>query len=141
MAYRNPIVPGFHPDPSVCVVGDTFYLATSSFEYFPGVPIYASTDLVTWRRVGHALTRASQLPMRTVEASGGVFAPTLRHHRGRWYLATCCTYKMVPRTGFEVLPTARGFYVWTDDIAGAWSDPVFFDATGIDQDVSRLLYS
>ena len=61
--YRNPIIPGFYPDPSVCRVGDHFYLVTSSFEYFPGVPIFRSDDLLNWEQIGHCLTRPSQLPL------------------------------------------------------------------------------
>ena len=57
MQYQNPILPGFHPDPSICRVGDDFYLVTSSFEYFPGLPIYHSRDLVHWEQIGHCLTR------------------------------------------------------------------------------------
>lgn len=90
MPASNPIIPGFNPDPSVCVVGDDIFLATSTFEYFPGVPIYHSKDLVNWKLIGHALNRPSQLYMRTEVAGGGIFAPTLRYHNGRWYMTTCC---------------------------------------------------
>jgi alpha-N-arabinofuranosidase len=90
MPASNPIIPGFNPDPSVCVVGDDFFLATSTFEYFPGVPIYHSKNLVDWDLIGHALNRPSQLYMRTEVAGGGIFAPTLRYHAGRWYMTTCC---------------------------------------------------
>jgi len=68
--FRNPILPGFYPDPSLCRVADDYYLATSSFEYFPGVPIFHSRDLVHWRQVGHALTRPSQLPLEGAKSSG-----------------------------------------------------------------------
>ena len=77
--YANPVIPGFHPDPSIVRVGDDYYLATSSFEYFPGVPIFHSRDLTHWRQIGHALTRASQVPLATAKSSEGIFAPTLRH--------------------------------------------------------------
>ena len=76
--YTNPVLSGFHDDPSVCRVGDDYYLATSSFEYFPGVPIYHSKGLVHWRQIGHALTRASQLSMAHTRSSQGIYAPTLR---------------------------------------------------------------
>lgn len=89
----NPILPGFNPDPTICRVGKDYYLATSTFEYFPGVPIYHSRDLVNWKVIGHALNRPSQLNMRTTDPGGGVWAPTLRHHRGRWYMAACCVWK------------------------------------------------
>jgi hypothetical protein len=84
----NPIIPGFNPDPSICCVGADFFVATSTFEFFPGVPIYHSTDLINWRLLGHALNRASQLNMRAVPFSGGIWAPTLRHHEGRFYMIT-----------------------------------------------------
>lgn len=86
----NPIIPGFNPDPSVCRVGSDYYLATSTFEFFPGVPIYHSKDLVNWKLIGHALNRPSQLYMRTEVAGAGIFAPTLRYWKGRWYMTTCC---------------------------------------------------
>lgn len=120
MNYRNPIVPGFHPDPSICRVGADFYLATSSFEYFPGVPIFHSRDLVHWRPIGHALTRPSQLPLTEKAASQGIYAPTLRHHNGRFYLIT------------TLIPEVLNFFVWTTDPVGEWSDPVIVDQPGID---------
>src|SRR5687768_10749016 len=86
--FQNPILPGFHPDPSVCRVGDDYYLVTSSFEYFPGVPIFHSKDLTSWRQIGHVLTRASQLPLQGAGSSKGIFAPTLRHHDGTFYVVT-----------------------------------------------------
>src|SRR5258708_4267935 len=87
-SYRNPVLSGFHADPSICRVGDDFYLVTSSFEYFPGVPVYHSRDLVHWRQVGHALTRASQLPLAGQKSSKGIFAPTIRYHDGTFYMIT-----------------------------------------------------
>jgi hypothetical protein len=86
--YRNPVIPGFHPDPSVVRVGDDFFLVTSSFEFFPGVPIFTSRDLVHWRQLGHVLTRESQLPLQKARPSGGIYAPTLRHHGGTFYVIT-----------------------------------------------------
>ncbi|MDR6974246.1 hypothetical protein J2X68_000924 [Streptomyces sp. 3330] len=122
----RPVVPGFHPDPSVCRVGDVYYLANSSFEYAPGVPIHRSTDLRTWEHVGHALERPSQLPLEGVWASGGVLAPTLRHHDGRfWMISTLLTAE------------PRVFLVTAEDAAGPWSDPVWIpDARGIDPDIA-----
>ena len=72
MRYQNPVIPGFHPDPSVCRVGEDYYLVTSSFEFFPGVPIFHSRDLVHWRQLGHVLTRPSQLPLEKCGASAGM---------------------------------------------------------------------
>jgi xylan 1,4-beta-xylosidase len=120
MHYTNPILPGFHPDPSVCRVGADFYLVTSTFEYFPGVPIYHSRDLVHWRRIGHCLTRDSQLPLEGAGASGGIFAPTLRYHEGRFYMVTTNTTR------------GSNFLVWTEDPAGEWSEPVWIPDGGID---------
>ena len=93
--FRNPVIPGFHPDPSVCRVGDEYFLAVSSFTYFPGVPIFRSPDLVDWTQVGNALDRPSQLDLRGTEAftSGGVFAPTIRYHDGRFWMITTVVHR------------------------------------------------
>ena len=69
---HNPIIAGYHPDPSICRVGDTFYLVNSTFEFFPGVPIYTSKNLVDWRLIGHCLTRDSQLMLQNCKPSGGI---------------------------------------------------------------------
>lgn len=105
--YRNPVLPGFNPDPTVCRVGDDYYLATSTFEYFPGVPIYHSRDLVNWKLIGHALNRPSQLELRTVEPGAGICAPTLRYHEGRWYMTTVAIFRRSKRTDFEVSITQQ----------------------------------
>src|SRR5262249_7634732 len=86
--FPNPVLPGLPPAPSVCRVGRDFYLACSSFEYSPGAPISHSRDLVSWRPLGHALTRGSQLDLTGVPSSGGMYAPTLRHHDGTFFLVT-----------------------------------------------------
>jgi alpha-N-arabinofuranosidase len=120
-SYRNPVIPGFHPDPSIVRVGEDFYLVTSSFEFFPGVPIFTSRDLVHWRQLGHVLTRESQLPLQKARPSGGIYAPTLRHHRGTFYVITTNV-----DGGGNFLVTAR-------DPAGPWSEPVWLpDFGGID---------
>jgi alpha-N-arabinofuranosidase len=135
--YRNPVIPGFHPDPSVCRRGDDYYLVTSSFEYFPGVPLFHSTDLVNWRQVGHCLTRTSQLDLRGVPSSAGIWAPTIREHDGRFFMITT----LVEQANFTNAPgewraedwiVARQFLVTADDPAGEWSDPVWIDGAGID---------
>ncbi|KAK8184719.1 glycosyl hydrolase [Phyllosticta citribraziliensis] len=133
--YDNPVLRGFHPDPSVVRVGSDFFVVTSSFEYFPGVPIYHSKDLVNWRLIGHALTRKSQLDIRTPEVGGGVWAPTLRWHDGVFYVATACFDRYRPQADDRVWP--RGFYVKTADIwdSSSWSDPIYFDVAGFDQDL------
>jgi len=118
--FKNPVLPGFHPDPSVCRVGADFYLVTSSFEYFPGVPIFHSRDLVHWRKLGHCLDRVEQLPLAGAPASAGVWAPTLRHHRGVFYMTTT---NMTAGGNFIVTAAAP---------EGPWSDPVFVAQPGID---------
>ncbi len=119
MKYKNPIIKGFHPDPSVCRVGDDYYLATSTFEYFPGIALFHSRDLVNWEPIGHCLTRPEQLDYSCFESSGGIWAPTVRYYGGRFY----------------VTATADGMgnmILHTDDIYGEWSNPVWVDMGGID---------
>ncbi|MDR2566341.1 MAG: glycoside hydrolase family 43 protein [Bifidobacteriaceae bacterium] len=118
--FANPVIPGFHPDPSVCRVGDTFYLVTSSFEYYPGIPIFASTDLVNWRQIGHCLNRPSQLDLSAAGPSGGLFAPTIRWHDGIFFM----TVTNVSGGGHLIVHAV--------DPAGPWSDPVWVDQNGID---------
>ncbi|KAK2740028.1 xylosidase [Colletotrichum kahawae] len=138
--FRNPIIPGFAPDPSVVFVDGVFYLATSSFHVFPGIPIYASTDLQEWKHIGNAINRKEQLSLERAEtavmpldtgnimvSSAGLFAPTIRHHEGRFYVI--CT-NALRRDGKFCL---ENFYVSTADIwAGEWSDPIYFPFHGID---------
>lgn len=119
-SYRNPVIPGFYPDPSVCRVGEDYYLVTSTFEFFPGVPVFHSRDLVHWEQIGHALTRASQLPLREAPPSGGIYAPTIRYHDGVFYMVT------------TNVSYGGNFYVTATDPAGPWSDPIYVDQAGID---------
>ena len=86
MNITNPILPGFFPDPSIVRVGEDYYIANSSFEWFPGVPIHHSRDLVHWRLIAYALTRKSQLNLRGIADSCGVWAPSLSHHDGQFWL-------------------------------------------------------
>ena len=124
---RNPVLPGFHPDPSICRVGDEFFVVSSTFEYFPGLPVHRSHDLVEWQLVGHAVHREDQLDLSTVAASGGLFAPTIRHHAGRFFVA--CT--LVGGDGRQ-----GSFVVTATDPAGPWSDPAWIeDAPGIDPSI------
>jgi xylan 1,4-beta-xylosidase len=120
MIYRNPVLPGFHPDPSVTRVGEDFYLVTSSFEFFPGVPIFHSRDLAHWRQIGFCLTRKSQLNLDGVPNSGGIYAPTIRWHDGRFYMVT------------TNVNHGGNFFVWTEDPAGEWSEPISLPGGGID---------
>ena len=120
VTYRNPILRGFRPDPSFCFVGDDCYLVNSTFEFFPGVPVWHSRDLIRWQQIGACLTRGSQLDLRASRISGGIFAPTIRYHNGRFYMITTNT-------------SSKGnFFVYTDDIRGEWSEPVWIDHRGID---------
>lgn len=122
-SYQNPIIPGYHPDPSICRVGDDFYLVTSTFEFFPGIPIYHSKNLVDWELIGYCLTRDSQLNLEECRCSGGLFAPTIRYHDGVFYMI--CTNV----TG------GGNFIVHTRDIHGKWSEPHWIDQPGIDPSV------
>lgn len=122
--FQNPIIPGYYPDPSICRVGDDYYLVNSSFECFPGVPLWHSRDLVSWEQLGHVLTRDVQVPLEGSPVSGGIFAPTIREHEGTFYMVT---------TNVDWFPTgAPNFLVSTNDIAGEWSDPVPIYHMGID---------
>ncbi len=110
--YQNPVLPGFHPDPSVARVGDWFYLVNSSFALFPGVPIHRSRDLVHWEPLGYALSRDSQLPLASAESWAGIWAPTIRYHAGTYYVIT------------TNMPHGGTFFVTAKDPAGPWSEPV-----------------
>jgi beta-xylosidase len=125
--FANPVIAGFHPDPSICRVGEDYYLACSSFEYFPGVPIHHSRDLVHWEQIGNALDRPSQLCLTgATPSSGGVYAPTLRHHDDRFWLVTT----NVTAGGGTALFTA-------EHPAGPWSEPIALPGVaGIDPDLA-----
>ena len=118
--YQNPVIPGFHPDPSVCRVNDDYYLVTSSFEYFPGVPVFHSKDLIHWEQIGHCLTRDSQLPLNKCWASGGIYAPTIRFHNGLFYMVT------------TNVSGGGNFFVTAADPSKEWSEPVWINQGGID---------
>lgn len=121
MQIRNPVIPGFYPDPSVCRRGKDYFLVTSSFGYFPGVPLFHSRDLVHYRQIGHCLTRRSQLPLdRASNPGGGIYAPTIRFHDDAFYMTS------------TNLSSDGHFIVRTDDPFGRWSDPVWVDQDGID---------
>jgi xylan 1,4-beta-xylosidase len=119
--FDEPVIAGMAPDPSVCRVGDDYYLVTSTFEYFPGVPVYHSKDLIHWQLIGHALTRPSQLPLVRLTRNGGIWAPTIRYHDGTFYMVT--TLKTEGH---------GNFFVHTKDPAGEWSEPIGLDQGGID---------
>ena len=120
--FKNPILSGFYPDPSVCRVGDTYYMVNSSFEWWPGLPIHKSKDLVNWEKIGHGLHRADQIVYNDgLKNSNGIFAPSIRYHEGTFYIITT----MVGQKG--------NFIITAKDPAGPWSDPMWIkDAPGID---------
>ena len=124
----NPILPGCHPDPSICRVGQDYYLVTSTFEYFPGLPVFHSTDLAHWDLVGHVVNRPGQLDFDGIASSGGLYAPTLRHHDGLFWVVCTLVDQDDPGRGGNFLVTAT-------DPGGPWSDPVWLDADGIDPSV------
>ena len=127
MQFRNPIIPGYNPDPSITRVGDTFYLVNSSFEFFPGVPIRESKNLVNWAFTGYVLDRESQLPLDGSRPSGGIFAPTIRYHDGMFYMIT---------TNVNLMPTGHpNFIVHAEDPAGPWSEPAWISQVGIDPSI------
>ncbi len=125
----NPVLPGFRPDPSLCRVGDDYYLATSTFEWFPGVMLHHSRDLANWRPVGHALTRRSQLDLRGVDCSAGSWAPSLSHADGKFWLI----YTNVVTTGMgRPFKDPHVCLVTAEQIEGPWSEPVKLDSIGFD---------
>lgn len=116
--YINPVIPGFYSDPSVCSVGEDYYLVTSTFEYFPGVPVFHSKDLINWNQIGHCIDRKEQLPNGI-----NIFAATIRHHAGVFYMIT------------TNVVNGGNFYVTATNPAGPWSNPIFIDVPGIDPDL------
>ena len=119
--FNNPILPGYHPDPSITRVGDDYYLVNSTFIWFPGLPIYHSKDLVNWKLIGHALDRPDMVDLTGLADLLGIYAPTIRYHDGLFYIITTCTY------------CEGNFYITAKDPSGPWSDPIWLkDAPGID---------
>ena len=120
-SYRNPILAGFYPDPSICRVGQDYYLVNSSFAYFPGIPIFHSRDLVHWTQLGHVLDRPSQLKLDGLGVSRGVFAPAISSHDGLFYVIN------------TLVDGGGNFFVTAKNPAGPWSDPVWLpEIDGID---------
>jgi xylan 1,4-beta-xylosidase len=120
-SYRNPILAGFYPDPSVTRAGDKFYLVNSTFAYFPGIPVFESTDLVHWTHVSNVIARPSQLDFDGLGVSRGVFAPSIEYHDGTfWVLNTA-------------VDSGGNFFSTATSAAGPWSDPVWLkEIDGID---------
>lgn len=125
-AAEIPIVPGVFPDPTICRVGPDYFLAHSSFEYFPGAPLFHSQDLLTWSQIGNILDRRSQFRRGDGRSSAGIYGSTLRHRAGQFWFATTNVSDF--ESGIVI--------VHTEDPAGPWSDPVFVpEAVGIDPDL------
>ena len=118
--FVNPIISGYSPDPSVVRVGDDYYLVTSSFVHFPGLPVYHSKDLVTWTQIGNAIDRRGQVDFTGMNVSEGLMAPAISYHDGLFYIV--CTNR-------------RNFVITARNPAGPWSDPVYFEFDGIDPSV------
>jgi alpha-N-arabinofuranosidase len=116
--FVNPINAGFYPDPSIVRVEDDYYMIHSSFSYFPGIPIFHSTDLVNWEQIGHVLDRPSQLPVDSLGISRGVFAPTIEYHDGTFYVLN------------TLVDAGGNFMVTAEDPAGPWSEPIWLDRVG-----------
>ena len=124
---NNPILPGFNPDPSICRVDEDYYIATSTFEWFPGVQIHHSRDLVNWRLLGHALNETRLLDLKGVPSSGGVWAPALSYSDGLFYLC----YTVVHQHEAATKDTPN-FLITAPSIEGPWSEPVFVNSSGFD---------
>jgi alpha-N-arabinofuranosidase len=121
--FSNPVITGFAPDPSIVRVGEDFYLVNSTFEYFPGIPVYHSRDLVNWELISYALHDRSQVNLDTVSSGGGIHASTIRYHDGTFYVITT---NNLDGTMINFIVTAR-------DPRGPWSEPhVLEGAPGID---------
>ncbi|KAI7262877.1 glycoside hydrolase family 43 protein, partial [Hortaea werneckii] len=136
--FFNPILPGFHPDPSCISVPEldwTFFCATSSFAAFPGIPIHASKDLVHWKLVSNALARPEQLPDLAIinGSTSGIWAPSLRYHDGTFYIMTTLVFDHEPQSNFS---RWDNFLISTTDpySSTAWSDPIHFPFVGYDTD-------
>ncbi len=123
----NPVLPGFNPDPSICRVGADYYIATSTFEWYPGVQIHHSRDLVNWRLARRPLDRASQLDMRGNPDSCGIWAPCLSYADGLFWLV----YTDVKRYDGN-FKDAHNYIVTAPSIEGPWSDPVYVNSSGFD---------
>tara|TARA_B100000678_G_scaffold212845_1_gene180291 strand:- start:939 stop:2618 length:1680 start_codon:yes stop_codon:yes gene_type:complete len=118
--FRNPVLPGFHPDPSIVKVGDDFYAVNSTFSWFPGLPILHSRDLVNWTLIGHAIDRADQLDFSGLGTNRGLFAPAITHHDGRFWIVNTC------------IECGDNFVITADRPEGPWSDPKWLEFGGID---------
>lgn len=120
MKYRNPIISGYNPDPSICRVGEDYYIVNSTFEYYPGVPVYHSKNLVNWTLEGYCLNNTEQVLLEKCRPSGGIYAPTIRYHKETFFMTT------------TNVTSGGNFIVYTDDLKRGWSKPAWVDQGGID---------
>lgn len=125
---QNPILPGFHPDPCITTNGEDFYIVTSTFEWFPGLPVYHSKDLINWQQIGHVLTRKSQLDLTGIADGDGVYAPSITYHRGTYYVM----YTVVQSGITWSLKGYPNYIVTAKYPEGAWSEPTLINALGFD---------
>lgn len=121
--FRNPVISGYAPDPTVTRVGDDYYVVTSSFTHFPGLPIYHSRDLVNWTQIGNALDRPDQFDFSGLTVSRGIFAPDISYHDGLYYLTSTC------------VDCGGNFVMTADHPGGTWSDPHWLGFEGIDPSI------
>ena len=119
-AHAHPLIPGYHPDPSVCRVGNDYYIVNSSFQYFPGVPIFKSSDMKHWEQIGNVLDRENQLPLKGASSWLGIYAPTIRYNDGTFYMIT------------TNVGNGGNFMVTASSPEGPWSDPIWLQQQGID---------
>ncbi|MCR4587947.1 MAG: glycoside hydrolase family 43 protein [Lachnospiraceae bacterium] len=130
MKVKNPVIPGFHPDPSLLCVGKDYYIATSTFEWFPGVCILHSTDLVNWEIASYALTDDERVDMTGLDMSCGIWAPNLTWDNGLFYLAYTIVY-----TDRQRYKDTYNFVTTAPDVRGPWSEPVLLNASGFDPSI------
>ena len=116
--YRNPVLAGFYPDPSITRAEGAYYLVNSTFAYYPGIPVFRSLDLVSWEQIGNVIDRPDMLDFGELGLSRGVFAPTIEHHDGVFYVANTC------------VDCGGNFVVTSEDPAGPWSDPIWLPEVG-----------
>ncbi len=124
---HNPVLPGFHPDPSICRVGEDYYIATSTFEWWPGVRIHHSRDLVHWRHAAYAVTRTSQLDLRGHPDSAGVWAPCLSYAKGLFWLIYTDVRSMI-----GAYKDTHNYLITAPAIEGPWSEPIYLNSSGFD---------
>ena len=124
-----------YPDPSICRVGDEFFMVNSSFEYFPALPIHKKQDLVNWELVGHGLNRleqvSGQINLTDVQSNGGIYAPTIRYNNGKYHIVTTNVYY----DEIKQRATATNFIITSSKPEGPWSNPIVIRGAGIDPDI------